>query len=73
LEHQDRTEVENAAHEEIARVYDQIFKAFDGSPPSISGTDIKSAAIEAEQLAKVAQDLGCVHLISPHIGNALLQ
>jgi len=66
-------EIEAAAHEAIVNVYDQTFKTFDGFAPFISNTDIKTATIEAEQLAKVAQDLGCVQLISSHIGNALLQ
>jgi hypothetical protein len=65
--------VESAAHEAIVNIYDQIFKAFDGFPPHISDTDIETATAEAKQLSKVAQDLGCVHLTSSHIGNALLQ
>ncbi|KAF3049377.1 hypothetical protein E8E11_008340 [Didymella keratinophila] len=65
--------VEAAAHEAIDNVYDQIFKTFDGLAPSIANNNIKTATIGAEQLAKVAQDLGCVHLISVHIGNALFQ
>ena len=66
-------EVEATAHEAIFNVYDQIFKAFKGFAPSISDTDVNTATIEAEQLAKVAQDLDCNQLISSHIGNALLQ
>lgn len=66
-------EIETAAHKAISNVYDQILKAFDGFPPSIPDTDIRTVTIEVEQLVKVAQDLGFVYLISSHIGNALLQ
>ncbi|KAJ4379195.1 hypothetical protein N0V86_005239 [Didymella sp. IMI 355093] len=65
--------VEGAAHEAIVNIYDQISKAFDGFPPHVSNTDIMTATAEAKQLSKVAQGLGCVHLTSSHIGNALLQ
>lgn len=65
--------IEYAAHEAIVEIYDQIFKAFYSFPPDVSATDIKTATIEAEQLTKIAQDLGCTHLISSHIGNTLLQ
>jgi hypothetical protein len=66
-------EVETAAYKASVNVYDQLFKAFDGFPPAVSNADIRSTTTEAEQLAKMAQDLEYLDLISSHIGNTLLQ
>ncbi|KAJ8110556.1 hypothetical protein OPT61_g6638 [Boeremia exigua] len=59
--------------EAIINIFDQILGAFYSIPPQITSTNVKRATMEAEQLVKVANDLGCTHLISSHVGNALLQ
>lgn len=64
---------DHAAHESKINVYGQIFSSFYNIPPHITSTSIKRATSEAEVLAGVANDLGCIHLVSSHIGNALLQ
>lgn len=63
----------DALYKTILHVYDQIFKAFYGLPSLITPSNIQLATSQAEQLVKVATDLGCIHLVSSQIGNALLQ
>ncbi|KAF2630352.1 hypothetical protein BU25DRAFT_256535 [Macroventuria anomochaeta] len=65
--------VEDATHDAIIEVYNKIFGAFYSILPHITANDIKTATFQTEQLVKVARDLGCVHLVSSHVGNALLQ
>ncbi|KAG9200214.1 hypothetical protein G6514_007426 [Epicoccum nigrum] len=57
----------------ILRAYTQIFAAFYNINPQLSSTDIRAATSQAEQTASIAQKLGCINLISPHLSNALLQ
>lgn len=67
------TDAEDRAYETTLKAYNQIFGSFYNIPPRITSTNIKRATAEAEELAKIANKLGCTHLISSHIGNALLQ
>ncbi|KAF9695045.1 hypothetical protein EKO04_007028 [Ascochyta lentis] len=67
------TKVEQDDVAAIVVVYNQILGAFYNIAPRIIATDIKTATSQAEELIKVAQYLGCAHLVSSHIGNALLQ
>ncbi|KAJ4353146.1 hypothetical protein N0V95_003618 [Ascochyta clinopodiicola] len=53
--------------------YGQVFAAFYNIAPRVEATNVKTATSQSEELVKVAQDLECVHLVSSHIGNALLQ
>ncbi|KZM19510.1 hypothetical protein ST47_g9423 [Ascochyta rabiei] len=54
-------------------VYEQVFGSFYNIAPRIEATNVKTATSQAKALVKIAQDLGCIHLISSHVGNALLQ
>ncbi|KAH6622197.1 hypothetical protein C7974DRAFT_377795 [Boeremia exigua] len=67
------SEIEDTMREAAIRTYDQVLGSFYSIPPNITTTNITRATFEAEELVRVATNLGCTHLISPHIGNALLQ
>ncbi|KAF1851016.1 uncharacterized protein K460DRAFT_412639 [Cucurbitaria berberidis CBS 394.84] len=58
-------------HSSTMAIYSQIFGTFYSIPPSISTASIAVALTQSEQLAEIAQNLGCLHLITSHIGNAL--
>lgn len=53
-------------------MYNQVFGAFYNIPPSIPINSISAACTHSEQLVKLADTLGCLHLITPHISTALL-
>lgn len=59
--------------EAIIQIYDQIFGAFYNIAPELPTTDIDAATSHAEKTIRLAQHLECTHLVSPHIGNSLLQ
>lgn len=50
-----------------------IFGAFYNVNPHIVANNIKAAMSKVEQLVRVAQQLGCTHLVTSHVGNALVQ
>jgi hypothetical protein len=60
-------------HITAVEVYNQIFRTFCSIPLQLVATDVEVATSQAEHFVRVAQDLGCLHLVSSQIGNALLQ
>lgn len=64
---------ENALHEAATDIYNMIFGAFYNVNPHIAANNIKAAMSKVEQLVRVTQQLGCTHLVTSHVGNALVQ
>jgi len=53
--------------------YSQVFGAFYNIALSISMNDIRSTLAQSEELIKIAGNLGCLHLLRPHLGNVFSQ
>ncbi|KAF1957374.1 hypothetical protein CC80DRAFT_470586 [Byssothecium circinans] len=51
--------------------YTQVLGAFYSIPPPISTVNISTALVQAEELVKLAADLGCLHLLRPYLGHVL--
>ncbi|KAF1362063.1 hypothetical protein EJ07DRAFT_175262 [Lizonia empirigonia] len=64
---------EDAPPEAAADIYNMIFGAFYNVIPQIAANNIKVAMSKVEELVGVARHLGCTHLVTSHIGNALVQ
>ncbi|KAI8940800.1 hypothetical protein NX059_002063 [Plenodomus lindquistii] len=61
------------SHAVNVEIYNQIFGAFYSIPPLFPSSKVEEALIQAEQIARYATKLDCLHLIQSHVGNTLLQ
>jgi hypothetical protein len=53
--------------------YTQVFGTFYNIAPSIETMDIGCSLVQSEELIKIAENLACVHLIRPHLGDVFSQ
>jgi hypothetical protein len=57
----------------VVGFYSQVFGAFYNIALSISTYDVRATLVQSEELIKIAGNLGCLHLIRPHLGNVFSQ
>jgi hypothetical protein len=59
----------NAHHFTAIACYTQILGSFYNIPPKLSTTNIATVLTQSESLIKIATELGCPHLLQPHLSN----